>query len=405
MPGLSGVAKPMQVRFYYDVVCPYAYVASQRVRALAARSKVEVLWCPVLLGGLFRNHQTADVPAASYAPARAKVGAEDLVREARSAGLPLVHNPRHPQRSVTAMRLLTAAQGEQRIRLTHALYKAYWVDNLDINDPATLAPLAREQGLDLAVANDTATKAALREQTQRASDRGVFGVPTFEVDGTIWWGQDRIHLVEQALGMSPDYLPKGRAKPDSVIDFYHDFASPYSYLAATQIQAMAARVGAQVRMKPILLGALFKAIGTANIPVFTFGEARRAYTLRDLGDWAALWGVPFQFTPHFPVRTVTAGRVALVCEEATPVIYKAVWSDGVDISDERALQGVLEAAGLDGAGLLAAAQAPEVKAQLRANTDEAIRRGACGAPTMVVDDEVFWGTDRINRALEAVLAR
>ena len=178
--------------------------------------------------------------------------------------------------------LATAAEGAARVALTHALYKAYWVDNLDINDSAVIGPLAEAHGIPLVRAQDPSIKDALRAQTRDASDRGVFGVPTFEVDGKIWWGQDRMHLVEEALGGRPQYLPEGQARPGSPIAFYHDFSSPYSYLAATQIKQAAQRIGAAVAFKPILLGALFNAIGTPNIPIFTFGEARRAYAMRDL---------------------------------------------------------------------------------------------------------------------------
>jgi 2-hydroxychromene-2-carboxylate isomerase len=403
MPGASGVAKPMHIRFYYDIVCPYAYLASRRVEAMAERAGAELEWCPVLLGGLYRNHGTADVPAETYAQAKAMIGAADLIHEAGCADTPFVLNPRHPQRSVTAMRLLTAAKGAARAAITHALYRAYWVDNLDINDPDVLRPIAEAHGLSLNTAQDQSIKDTLRAQTKLASDRGVFGVPTFEVDGKIWWGQDRMHLVEEALGGSPDYLPQGQAKPGTVIDFFHDFSSPYSYLAATQIKRVADQVGATVVFKPMLLGALFKAIGTANVPIFTFGKARQAYTLRDLHDWAAYWEVPFNFAPHFPMRTVTAGRVAIIRPETTADIYRAAWVDGVDLNDDAALSAALSGAGYDGEALIAATQDPDVKAQLRANTEEAVQLGACGAPTMVVNGQLFWGNDRLNRVIRAAV--
>lgn len=404
MPGLSGVAKLMQIRFYYDIVCPYAYLASRRVEALAEQTGATLEWCPVLLGGLYRNHGTADVPAETYAQAKAVIGAADLIHEATCTDTPFVLNPRHPQRSVTAMRLLTVAEGPARAALTHALYRAYWVDNLDINDPTVLGPLALAHGVDLEATQTPAIKDALRANTKRASDLGVFGVPTFEVGGKIWWGQDRMHLVEQALGGSSEYLPQGRAKPGTVIDFYHDFSSPYSYLGASQIEHAAKRVGADVRFKPILLGALFNAIGTPNVPILTFGEARRAYAMRDLHDWAAYWGIPFNFAPHFPMRTVTAGRVAIIRPETTAEIYRMAWVDGVDLNDDSALAAALTSAGHDGEGLVAATQDPAVKATLRANTEEAIEVGACGAPTMVVNGQLFWGNDRIHRVLRAAIA-
>jgi 2-hydroxychromene-2-carboxylate isomerase len=392
----------MNVRFYYDIVCPYAYLASTRIAALAERTKTTLEWCPVLLGGLYKNHGTADVPAQTWASNKQKIGVVDLTREAQACGADFQPNPRHPQRSVTAMRLVTAATGGVRVAMTHALYRAYWVDNQDINDLDVLGAIAAAHGMSLADAEPQSIKDQLRSNTLDASDRGVFGVPTLEVDGKLWWGQDRLHLVEKALGGSPAFLPDIRAIPGQTIDFYHDFSSPYSYLAATQIEGLAKAWGVQLNFKPMLLGGLFKAIGTANIPIFTFGEARRAYTMQDLHDWAQWWGVDFNFAPHFPMRTVTAGRVAIIKPETTIDIYKAAWVDGVDLNDNGALAVALTQAGHDGEALVAATVDPVVKAVLRENTEAAARLGACGAPTMMVGGALFWGQDRLHRVAEAL---
>jgi len=393
----------MTVRFYYDIVCPYAYIASLKVEEMAARTRTSIEWCPVLLGGLFREHGTADVPANTYSPAKAAMGAADLLREAQAVSATFLPNPRHPQRSVTAMRLVTAAQGDARVGITKALYRAYWVDNCDINDPDILRPIAEAHGLSLEDAARPEVKAHLRENTATAAQRGVFGVPTFEVNGTLWWGQDRMHLVEQALGGNPIYLPAVQATSVGHIKFFHDFSSPYSYLAATQIRHLATAWGVRLEWRPILLGALFRSIGTANIPIFTFGEARRAYTLRDLTDWAKWWNVPFKFNPHFPMRTVTAGRVAILEPKTTPDIYKAAWVDGIDLNNDDALIEVLSQAGHDGHGLVTATQDPAIKAQLRGNTEAAASAGACGAPTVMVGSQIFWGQDRLNRVSEALM--
>ena len=97
----------MKFRFYYDVVCPYAYLASLRVEAMAERTRAQIEWCPILLGGLYRHHETADVPAESWAESKVAIGAADLIREASGHGAPFSPNALHPQRTVSAMRLLT----------------------------------------------------------------------------------------------------------------------------------------------------------------------------------------------------------------------------------------------------------------------------------------------------------
>ena len=392
----------MHFRFYYDVVCPYAYLASLRVDQLAERVNATVEWCPVLLGGLYRHHETADVPAQSWTPNKVRLGAQDLLREAQSNGAPFAHNPLHPQRSVNAMRLIVAADASQRKSISKALYSAYWVHNLDINDPAVLEPIASAHGLDLHITQEQHIKDDLRERTAEAAERGVFGVPTFEYDGTLWWGQDRMHLVEKALGGQPTIEPTVTHPAVDKIEFFHDFSSPFSYLASTQIKRIADACNVQVEYKPILLGALFGAIGTANIPLFTFGAAKQAYVTRDLTDWATWWGIDFAFSPSFPIRTVTPLRVALISPETTDVMYRAAWVDGINIGDPEALADVLNQAGFDGATLVEETQNPEIKAVLRKNTEEAAEHGMCGVPTVRVGSEIFWGQDRLHRVMEAL---
>ena len=392
----------MHFRFYYDVVCPYAYLASLRVDALAERVNATVEWCPVLLGGLYRHHGTDDVPAQSWTPNKVVLGAQDLLREARSHGAPFEHNPLHPQRSVTAMRLIVAAEASKRASISKALYQAYWVKNLDINDPATLEPIAAAHGLNLQDTQSQHIKDELRHRTAEAAERGVFGVPAFEYDGTLWWGQDRMHLLEQALGGHPNIETNVSHPKVETIQFFHDFSSPFSYLGSTQIKRIANACNVQVEYKPILLGALFDTIGTANIPLFTFGAAKQAYLMRDLTDWAAWWGVDFAFSPTFPIRSVTPLRVALISPDTTDCMYRAVWANGINIGDPDALGDVLNRAGFDGSALIEQTQNPEVKALLRKNTDEAAELGLCGVPTVRVGSEVFWGQDRLHRVMQAL---
>lgn len=187
-----------RITFYYDVVCPYAYLASTQIEATAARVGAEIEWVPVLLGGIFRAIGQADVPAAAMPPAKQHLNLLDMKRYADYYGVPLKLHPRHPLRSLDAMRLCHTVEGEARVALTHALYRAHFVDNRDISDRAVLAEYGDVSRLD-----SPEIKGALRAATDRAVLEGAFGVPTFVVEQQgrrfLFWGQDRLFFVEKAL--------------------------------------------------------------------------------------------------------------------------------------------------------------------------------------------------------------
>jgi 2-hydroxychromene-2-carboxylate isomerase len=399
----------MHIDFYYDIVCPYAYLASTQVEALAARAGVELRWQPVLLGGLFRAVGTAQNMSASMHPSKARLNLLDMHRQAHRLGVPLAMHPKHPVRTVEAMRLLTGAPEAVRPALSHALYRAYWVEHRAVDDPAVLQAIAAEHGLDAAqIVADPEVKAGLFACTAEAAAQGAFGVPAVVVDGRLYWGADRLHLVERQLtGDAPEPdLPEGPT--GAQLTFFHDFSSPYSYLAAGAIAQLASDHGATVQWRPILLGGLFRALGTADVPLLAMNAARQAYMGRDLQDWASFRQVPFRFPTVFPLRTVLPLRVALQAPEATMAIYKAAWADDRNIGDATELAAVLNEAGFDGAALVAGAADPAVKAQLRANTEAALEVGACGVPTMQVqsDDggapQLFWGQDRLEMVAAAL---
>ena len=183
-----------------------------------------------------------------------------------------------------------------------------------------------------------------------------------------------------------------------VITFCWDPASPYTWLAATQIDALAARTGATVAWQPIVLGKVFEATG--NRPPATVA-AKARHLFKDLQRWATLYGVPLNFPKVFPVNSIAALRMGCAANQTGDggrfalAVMRAYWVDGVDIGQPEALVAAITAAGLDGAALFADSQQQPVKDQLRAHTDEAIRRGAFGAPTFFVGDEMFWGNDRL----------
>jgi 2-hydroxychromene-2-carboxylate isomerase len=180
----------------------------------------------------------------------------------------------------------------------------------------------------------------------------------------------------------------------ATLEFFYDYVSPYSYLANKGLGEV--DTGA-IRYRPMFLGAVMKATG--NTPP-AYVEAKGAYLRRDIPRWAAHYGIPFRFNSVFPQNTLPALRLALVAqgrgtfEALHQRLFDAMFVDDLDLSDAGVLRALLEDAGLDAEEYLAAAESDEIKDELRANTDEAIQRGAFGAPTIFVGDEMFFGNDR-----------
>jgi 2-hydroxychromene-2-carboxylate isomerase len=188
----------MRFTFYYDVVCPYAYLASTRVEAMAAEAGAAIDWQPILLGGVFRAIGQVDAPAAAMSSAKQRLNLLDLARYAAFYAVPLALHPRHPLRTVDAMRLLHTVDGAARVALTHRLYRAHFVDNRDLSERAVLAEFG-----DVAAIDAPAIKEALHAATDRAVADGVFGVPSFVVEQAgrrhLFFGQDRLFFVGKAL--------------------------------------------------------------------------------------------------------------------------------------------------------------------------------------------------------------
>jgi 2-hydroxychromene-2-carboxylate isomerase len=404
---------PTTIDFYYDIVCPYAYLGSTQIAALAARAGARLRWKPMLLGGVFRaisSDGSGEGPMGTLASAKARLNLLDMRRWAAHFGVSLALHPRHPMRSVDAMRLCHVVDGDDRVKVTHALYRAYFVEHRDLDDRAVLRSVLERCALDPALADrvdDPAIKDALRRTTDEAVADGAFGAPAIVIDTggvrTLYWGQDRLGLVEEALGLAPTPAASPSDRPVDgarVVDFFYDFSSPYAYLGSTQIERVAARQGAVIRWKPFLLGALFKAIGTPIVPMHAASEPKRRYYARDVLDWARHWQVPFSWPTRFPMRTVLPLRVALSVAEAdrprlSHAIYRAYWVEDRDIADAAVLADVLREIGLDDAPLKAAEEAP-AKAALTALTDEAVALGLCGAPSFLVRGHLFWGQDRLG---------
>lgn len=196
------------------------------------------------------------------------------------------------------------------------------------------------------------------------------------------------------------------------LDFIFDFASPNAYLAYKVLPPILQRTGAELNLVPCLLGGLFKQTGN-QAPMTAFGgvKGKLAYEALETRRFVEAHGLSaYRMNPHFPVNTLLimrgliAARRAGVAETYVPVVLSAMWETGRKMDDPQVVEQVLTAAGLDGTGLLAATQDPDVKAELVANTEAAAARGAFGIPTFFVGEEMFFGKERLGQ-VEAELAK
>ena len=186
------------------------------------------------------------------------------------------------------------------------------------------------------------------------------------------------------------------------IDFYFDFSSPYGYLAAHRIDGIAESHGREARWRPFLLGVVFAITGQSPL---TGQPLRGAYALHDFQRCARAIGVPFVMPEPFPVMTLAAGRAYYWLRDRDPVlaktfakaVYARIFGEGGDISKPKPIIAIAEACGVDGGQLAAALGDPAVKARLKAETQAAIDRGVFGSPFVIVDNEPFWGADRLDQ--------
>jgi len=194
------------------------------------------------------------------------------------------------------------------------------------------------------------------------------------------------------------------------LDFWFDFASTYSYPAAMRIAPLAATAGVAIRFRPFLLGPIFKAQGWDSSP-FNLYPAKGRYMWRDLQRMCAELGLPFRRPQPFPQSSLLAARVALVGlaehwgEEFCRAVFRTEFGEGDGIDDSTTMARLLAPFGVDPAAVLARAQSEPIKMRLREETQAAQTHGIFGAPSFVTSDgELFWGNDRLERALAWVAA-
>ena len=189
--------------FWFDFGSTASYLAWTQLPALEAETGATVVLKPMLLGGVF---QAAGNQSPVNIPAKGKYLFVDFARFAERYGVPFKLNPHFPINTLMLMRGAIALQmkGDPRFRdYCNAMFDAIWVDSLNMNDPATAADALRRAGFDaqvlIARATEQSTKDALKTASQTAVERGVFGAPTFFVGDQMFWGQDRMDFVREAL--------------------------------------------------------------------------------------------------------------------------------------------------------------------------------------------------------------
>ena len=186
------------------------------------------------------------------------------------------------------------------------------------------------------------------------------------------------------------------------LEFFYDCSSPWTYLAFSKIEEVAARHHAELIWRPILVGGVFNAV---NPSVYEMRErpvkSKARYYAKDLQDWAHLYGLKIGQPTVFPVNSVKAMRGAFVAQEEGKIapysqrVFAAYWGDDRDISKDDVLRDIVRAVGLDETAYFAKIAQPEYKDKLKANTEEVIQRGGFGSPTIFVDGEMFFGNDRL----------
>lgn len=189
------------------------------------------------------------------------------------------------------------------------------------------------------------------------------------------------------------------------LEFWFDFASTYSYLAASRIEAAAAERRVDVAYRPFLLGPLFAARGLTTSP-FNVDAEKGRYMWRDVERAASDLGLPFRRPSTFPRRSTLAARLAIVGVEqgwGAPfcrAVFAESFAEDRNIADPAVLDALLARLGVDGPAVRALAESPDEKPKLRRQTERAAELGLFGAPSFLVEGELFWGNDRLEQALD-----
>ncbi|MCA4965108.1 2-hydroxychromene-2-carboxylate isomerase [Pseudomonas sp. Y24-6] len=191
------------VEFFFDLGSPATYLASTQLPRICQQTDSQLIYVPMLLGGVFKA--TGNASPVTIA-AKGRYMFQDLARYAKRYGVPLKFNPHFPINTLTLMRAVTGMQLRHPERLEvfiDCLFRALWVEGRNMHDPQTVAAVLTEHGFDpaetLALTADEQVKTALKDNTERAVQRGVFGAPSMFVGDQLFFGQDRLDFVVEAL--------------------------------------------------------------------------------------------------------------------------------------------------------------------------------------------------------------
>ncbi len=194
------------------------------------------------------------------------------------------------------------------------------------------------------------------------------------------------------------------------VEFHFDFGSPNAYLSWKVVPEIERRTGMTFTYVPVLLGGIFKATNNVSPVIANQGIKNKGeYQFLEIERFIKKHNLTrFKFNSHFPVNTlqIMRGAVAAEIDGNLPAyiaaVMPAMWEDSKKMDDADVIKAVLDAAGLDGARMLARIQEADVKAKLAANTEDAVARGAFGIPTFFVDGEIYFGKDRLREVEEAI---
>jgi 2-hydroxychromene-2-carboxylate isomerase len=186
------------------------------------------------------------------------------------------------------------------------------------------------------------------------------------------------------------------------VDLFYDFRSPYSYLAFTQLQAM----NLDIAFRPMKILTVMDRVG--NVPTTITCAAKGRYARMDLARWAQRYGIALSPSNMRENDGEACSRAVLAATPAdragvTLALYRAIWSEGKTLGDAADVVACIADAGIDTAVIASRIDAPDVIAQLDANTDEAVERGVFGSPTIFVGDTMFFGNDRLDFVREALV--